>query len=107
MDAVLRIPCADGFAADLDTVAAMEQFFDICGILIKRFLFGKLSGNLHPVMVSVTADAENMVDFFLCKGKSEGCIKRYTLRFPDKLYLFFLRGEQGELFTTHGRIENA
>lgn len=96
-DTFIRIPCTDVLAIHLEPIAAMIEFLEKGCVFFHGFSFGEFGGNAHTVVVGIAAKAQNVVDFLLCKRKSEGR-KGYALRCCfDIGSLFFLGWEQAQL----------
>ena len=96
-DTFIRIPCADALAIHLEPIAAMIEFLEKGCVFFHGFPLGELGGDAYTVVVGIAAKAQNMVDFLLCKRKSEGR-KGYALRCCfDIGSLFFLGWEQAQL----------
>lgn len=96
-DTFIRIPCADALAIHLEPIAAMIEFLEKGCVFFHGFPLGELGGDAYTVVVGIAAKAQNMVDFLLCKRKSEGR-KGYALRCCfDIGSLFFLGWEQTQL----------
>lgn len=75
----------------------MIEFLEKDCVFFHGFPFRELGGNAHTVVVGIAAKAQNMVDFLLCKRKSEGR-KGYAPRCCfDIGSLFFLGWEQAQL----------
>ena len=99
VDAIFGIPCGKFTVIGLETGTAVELFFQNSGDFFHGFLLLERSNHNASCIAFVAAQAEHMVNIFLCKGKSEGC-RSYTLRFIDKGHLLLFRGERGQIEQT-------
>ena len=99
VDAIFGIPCGKFTVIGLETGTAVELLFQNSGDLFHGFLLLERGNHNASCIAFVAAQAEHMVNIFLCKGKSEGC-RSYTLRFIDKGHLLLFRGERGQIEQT-------